>query len=239
MPVHEFYEIFCKQYNVDICRDKTVPFCPCKFKLKNVNFCNFTQYLVELAEEKGSPKFNTFVSLICEDLRHIAQGTDQRSLDIHHRLADAVKDMESGAISPGDTVYCSNGDKDVIFLEYPERHFFDIYYEDGVFPGDAKYKTFEGEIRTAPVACFVKISKGDYFTDYIVEGKNEDAQKRAEILIGFGKGKGFRTEMMETNKGYKLRYFGDSQQEVDDFIHIYIQKYIINIGIQEQSSDLS
>ena len=239
MSVHEFYEIFCKEYNVLVCQDKTVPFCPCKFKLKNVNFCNFTQYLVELAEEKGSPKFNTFLRLICEELKHIAKGTDQRSLEVHHRLAEAVKDMENGDIKPGDIVYCSNVGKDVIFFEYPERWLFDKYYKDGVFPGDAKYKTFEGDIRTAPIACFYKISKGHYFADYIVEGKSENIRERAEILIGFGKGKGFRTEMTETNKGYKLRFFGDSQQELDDFIHIYIQKYVINSGIQEQSSDLS
>ena len=114
-------------------------------------------------------KFNKFVNLICKDLKQRVQGTDQRSLEIRHRLANAVKDMEDGSIKPGDIVYCSNVGKNVIFLEYPERCSFDIYFEDGVFPSPAKYKTFEGEIRTAPVACFFKILKGDQISGNRVE----------------------------------------------------------------------
>jgi len=159
MSVNEFIEFFCKEYNVWVCGDKTVEFCPCRFKLKSIDFCNFPQNIVDLAQEKGSPKFNRFVSLICKELKRRVQGTDRRSLEISHRLADAVKDMENGEIKPGDIVYCSNVGKNVIFLEYPERRFFDTYYEQGVFPGDAKYKTFEGKIGTAPVACFHKLPK--------------------------------------------------------------------------------
>jgi hypothetical protein len=159
MSVKDFIEFFCKEYNVWVCRDKTVELCPCKFKLKSVDFCNFPQFIVDLAQEKGSPKFNRFVNLICEEFKRKVQGTDQYSLEIQLRLADAVKDMENKDIKPGDIVYCSNVGKNVIFLEYPERRFFDIYYEQGVFPGEVKYKTFEGKIGTAPVACFYKIQK--------------------------------------------------------------------------------
>jgi len=229
MPDFKFIDSICKEYNVWVCNDKIVNYCPCRFKLNSVNFCNFPKYIVELSQEKGSPRFNRFLNGICKELKQRVQGTDLNSLEIRHRLDKAVKNMENGEIKPGDIVYCSNIGKNVIFLEYPERKFFETYYKDGVFPGKAKYKTIEGEIGTAPVACFFKISKGNYKAEHVINGKEEEIKRYIDHLMGLCKQEGFRVELEETKTGYKLKILGDSQESVNDFVKLHCHNNLISI----------
>ncbi len=123
MHVNKFIKFFRKEYSVWVCGDKTVEFCPCRFKLKSVDFCNFPQFIVEPGLEKGSPKYNRFINLICMDLKHRVQGTDQRSLEIDHRLADAVKIWKMGTSNPAILFIVRMSAKMSFFLNIPREDF--------------------------------------------------------------------------------------------------------------------
>lgn len=159
---------------------------------------------------------------------------DLRGKWIRERISKVVSQLEKGEISFGDLVYCTNISADVIFLEKPPRKSFLNYYKarkaGEIFPpfsGKVKYKTLSGQVSTSPIACIVKISKGNFFADYeVVEGESED---RIEYLEHYGRSLGFRVERVSSSEKKKiiLRFFGDSQSEVDDFVELCCQNNFI------------
>lgn len=73
------------------------------------------------------------------------------------------------------------------------------------------------------------ISSGNYWREYFIEGIDKIDEKKAKDLKFRAKYYGFRAEIIKKKKGYLLRIFGDSQQEVDDFITYFIkQNFEIN-----------
>ena len=67
-----------------------------------------------------------------------------------------------------------------------------------------------------PPECFRNISKADYYAEYNVEGKNYEA--RTEILKERARELGFRVEIIKLNEGLLLKIYGNSQEDVDDFV---------------------
>lgn len=218
--IKEFVNYFCKEYNVDVCHDRTVEFCPCRFKLRFVEFCNFNTFIVDLSTEKMSLKYKKFLKLICKKNRSELVGTDLVTKDIQIRMMTIIKHIESGRVRPGDVLYCTKIGTEVIFLEIPARKYFDIYHKFGVFSQNVKYKTLEGEEGSAPIACFNRISKANYSADYDVEGKNISSKENVSHLERIAKRSGFRTNRIETPKGFKLIFFGDTQKKVDRFVEL-------------------
>ncbi len=219
-PTKEFVTSFCKEYDVEVCHDRTVEFCPCRFKLRTSYFCNFNQMLVDLCQEKRSLRYKRFFKLICEENRRELESTDFLSKDIQLRMENFVKDVKSGRIKVGDFAYCTTLDKDVKILELPEEKYFDIYRQFGVFPGDVKYKTLDGEIGLAPVATINKISKGEYVADYILDRKENSSEEKVEHLGRLAKRTGLRVKITKTEALYKIEFKGDTQREVDEFVEL-------------------
>jgi len=218
--INDFIKYFCKEYNVDLCHDKTISSCPCRFKIRSIEFCNFNQRIIDLNPVKEALKYKKFLKLICEKYRRLLTRRDILSKDIQIRMRDAVSDIERGKIKLGDIGYCTKLGQEVILLKLPEEKHFDTYHKFGVFPGDVTYKTFNGVVGTCPVACINKISKGNFVSLYEIEGKGSSIEEEINHLAQIGKRRGFRVNMNETKKGYKIEFFGDSQQEVDEFVHL-------------------
>ncbi len=218
--IRKFVKNFCAKFNVDVCHDRTVEFCPCRFKLHRVDFCNFAQFIVDLSQEKGSLKYKKFLTLICKELSVELVSVDLSTRDIQFRMKNTVDDIESERIKLGDIVYCTKLNKEVIVLEFPQKKHFDIYHKSGVFPGDVKYKTFDGEIGLAPVACINRISRGNYVSSFDVAEKDLSSEKRVEYLERTAKRRGFRVKVLEVKEGYKLEFYGDTQQDVDEFVEL-------------------
>jgi hypothetical protein len=170
--------------------------------------------------EKMSLKYKKFLKLICKKNRSELVGTDLVTKDIQTRMRTIIKHIENGMVRPGDVLYCTKIGTEVIFLEIPERKYFDIYHKFGVFSQNVKYKTLEGEEGFAPIACFNRILKANYFADYYVEGKDMSSRERISHLERIAKRSGFRTNRIETPKGYKLIFFGDTQKKVDTFVEL-------------------
>jgi len=213
-----------------LCDDRTAKSCPCRYTHRSGVYCNLPEYIVNLFDgtrDKNSEEYKTFLKQVCKRERQLLQGMDLHSKETHYRLAKAVNQMESGEIKPGDIVYCSKEGDPVLFLEYPEQVHFETYHRLGVFPcGDAKYQALDGEIRYAPVACFTKISKGNYFSTHKISNEEDNSRegfdrfKRHERLRGQAMAEGLRVETKRTLEGYELTFYGDSQQAVDDFVEL-------------------
>ena len=118
----------------------------------------------------------------------------------------------------GDKVYCFYGspnDLEVKLLEKPpdlrsSRH--------------CKCQRKSGTIFNVYIDHLRIISKANYYGEYFIEGVEKRNEKSAKDLEFQAKYYGFRAEIEEKDKGYLLKIYGDSQQEVDDFINLFIKQ---------------
>jgi len=79
-----------------------------------------------------------------------------------------------------------------------------------------------GKIIQVQACDLRRISKGNYSGDYFIEeAENEKKLRELEYKAQYY---GFRTETEKKNNGYLLRIYGDSQQEVDDFITLSLEQ---------------
>jgi len=148
---------------------------------------------------------------------------DLRTKIIHKKIDEMVWLLENGGIKSGDIVYCTKECSDVIFLEKPDKKFFCFYHERKLkgfdytpFVGSIRYQTFQGEIKEAPIICIVKISEGNISSSYQIKGKNN--ANEAEFYEHLARGVGFRVKREKIRGGYILKFFGDSKEELDDFV---------------------
>ncbi len=159
---------------------------------------------------------------------------DLTSKRIGEIIENNVRLIENNKIKSGDIVYCTSICEDVIFVEGPEDKFFKDYhnlkkYERyPPFPGDIIYRTIDGKVGKCGVAEIVKISSGSCFTEFKVNGKNKKSRQRVEYLEYLARSYGFKVEKNKVKKGYLLKFFGDLQEEVDDFVSLCCQNdYIL------------
>ncbi len=216
--------------DLEFCTDFTVDSCPCRVLIDGVDYCNFLQTYFNLTCARDEVKIKKLSSLICIHNRNlISEPYDPMIKKIHDQIDKTVRLLEKGEIMSGDIVYCSKVLEDVIFIEGPNWDALTQYnndkakYGNAPFSSKVKYKTFDGVIRTCPIACIVKISKGNFFANLKVKGKADIAKQRAEYLEFLARGLGFRVEKCKTRRGYLLKFFGDSQREIDEFLHFYCQ----------------
>lgn len=122
----------------------------------------------------------------------------------------AKKVIEESKI--GDKIFClEEMFEEVTLLSKPNDPF-----------GNCEYETKEGDIKTAFVGLFRPLSKGKYYHEIDVE-RAFDADKDEDLMILMVKRvsmeAGFRVEISD---GGKIRVFGDTQKEVDDFVNLSI-----------------
>lgn len=116
----------------------------------------------------------------------------------------------------GDLVFCFQEiDGEVILLEKPETNV-----------GNCVYKNKKGEIRSFIVRSFRTLSKGDFLAEYLTKG--DDSEIQSQMIKRMAGEAGFRVEIEEKEKAHLVKIFGDSQQEVDDFMTLCVyNKFII------------
>jgi hypothetical protein len=102
----------------------------------------------------------------------------------------------------GDLVYCTSEIQNVYFLQKPTHRY-----------GNCIYETINGEIKEAPTLCFRIVSKGSKCAQY----KTKD-QQIADSFDHLARSFGFRVEKIKLKDSYLLKIFGDTQEEVDDFV---------------------
>ena len=85
-----------------------------------------------------------------------------------------------------------------------------------------KCRGSDGKIIKSPAYLLRLISKGDYSGEYFVKGiENEKKLQELEYKVKYY---GFRTKVEKKNNGFLLKIYGDSQQEVDDFITLSLEQ---------------
>ena len=154
---------------------------------------------------------------------------DLESRHVSSRVEEVLSQIKKKELKRGDIVYCYKECEDVIFLEPPSDKAYEKYKQwilegdkDPPFTGRIKYKTFHGTIGFSPVACIVKISVGNFYAEQEFKGKNyEVISKNKEILA---RQAGFRVERIKLDSSILLRIYGDTQEEVDDFVSLVCQK---------------
>ena len=145
---------------------------------------------------------------------------------IELNIKRAMDAFEKGEMRVGDTVYCSKALEDVVLLEVPSRDHIEFYKKNKyILPKELRYKKKNGEIAEAPIPCFVKIKTGNYFREHWVgwtenrtEKEIEEFRNRADFLEFFSRGHGFRVERIEGDIFILLKIYGDSQDEVNEFV---------------------
>ena len=144
--------------------------------------------------------------------------------NIFDLIEENIAYIESGDLGSGNVVYCSKILQDVFFLEGPDLSELSNYhkartrYETVPFSGSIRYRTFDGEVGECPVGCIAKISSGNFFSSYEVKNTQEGYKEMSTNLTFLARSNGFRVEVLKSKESYLLRFFGDSQEIVDQFV---------------------
>jgi len=116
-------------------------------------------------------------------------------------------------INVGDKLFWISRSKELLLLEKP----IEFNHTTRV-----KCQKSDNKIVVVPAYDLGQISKGNYYGDYFIEG--EENKNRAQELENIAKYYGFRAEFTKIDKGFLLKIYGDSQQEVDDFITLSLEQ---------------
>ena len=192
-------EVYCKENNVDLCRQVENP-CPCKLFYAYRFFCNFSNMYAELLFRNENRKAQILLNSVCSVVKS--------EILYHDFIGKVVRKYEKDFLEhskAGQQVYCTTECDNVILLKKADE-----------VGGKCMFKTHEGKISEQWAFCFRTISKGDRSTEYEVKGKNfKKRAKNLEILAQFN---GFRVEKQRLQKSFLLKIYGDSQEELDDFV---------------------
>jgi len=144
-----------------------------------------------------SKKTDVLLKEVCPEVRNEILHHDYRAEQLQN-----IRKEFLGKVKPGDVVFCESQFHNVIFLDYPST-----------FYGYVKYKTIDGEIFEAPGSCFRILSNGTKWAEY----KTKDKEK-ADNYYYLSRKNGYRVERSKLNNEYILKIFGDTQEEVDEFV---------------------
>jgi len=207
--------------NTELCIDSTMNSCPCRISFRGSNFCDFVSRHFHLLQSASFDEVLSFSKSLCKDRRDLLLGNqDLKSKIINDRKNKIISYFKAGDIKRGDIVYCTKELGDVIFL--------DLKLSQDGFTGVVEYKTFNEEIKRAPIGSIVKISSGDYFSEYEVKLSGKKLRERSDFLEYLARYQGFRVEKSKIQNGIILKFFGDSQEQVEDFIvNCCYNKYIL------------
>ncbi|HEA70539.1 hypothetical protein LCGC14_0827730 [marine sediment metagenome] len=175
----------------------------CRNKIinKDVIYCGFFNSFVKLGK-----------SFKIEELRICPELKDK--LLYHDYLADKAQAQSKEFLTHvkiGEIVYCTTEMINVVVLKKPKNKF------DG-----CQYRTFEGGVREASAPCFRRVSLGTKCAEY--KTAKVDDLNACEILA---REYGFRVEKITFETFFLLRIYGDTQEEVDQFVTSLKNNYFI------------
>ncbi len=150
---------------------------------------------------------------------------DLRAYSISLEISTVIRQIESGEIKPGDVVFCQKACENVVVLENPPKSNLLEYHKakrEGEkyppFTGRIKYRTFNGQICSVPIACITVIEKGNNSVEYEVKGRGSDSRNRADTLEYYARATGFRVKRTKVKKGIKLTFFGNNQLDLELYL---------------------
>ena len=174
--------------------------CPCRVFYRKFPLCDFPRMYALWLIARRVDEADQLVERIC---------SPRRSEIIRWRFISKFGQRNAqeflSKVQTGDRVYCTTELSDVIFLE-----------KDAPPYRWVKYKTSDGEEKIQHPACFRNISQGDKFAEHKVEGDNY--KLRVKTIERKARELGFRVEKLKLKEGYLLKIYGDTQENVDEFV---------------------
>ena len=198
--------------SIDICTEKEKSE-NCRFKIfdikENKVICNFYKKYWDTFHNYGSTKANCLIKKACEKIS---------SYELHQIYISKLHSKETiemlKSIVEGDTLFWVPRNEEVILFEKP--------FEINVL-ARCKCQRFNKEIVKIPARLLRQISKGTFSGEYLIH-KAKNNENKARKLERLAKYYGFRVETKKKEKNFILKIYGNSQQDVDDFINLYIKQ---------------
>lgn len=187
---------------------------PCRFGYRDgeVYRCSYDRLWVLASWINGDEQYaNALTNKACPPIKE-EDKFNKYLINLHQQYAqDIIKNAKIG-----DLVFCFDEiDGEVVLLEKPD----DIL-------GRCLYKNKKGLVKSCPVVQFRTISKSNYAAEYLAKGNESEIDS---LMIKRMAGEaGFRVEIQKTESGHRIKIFGDTQREVDDFMTLCVyNKFIL------------
>ncbi len=174
---------------------------------KDILRCDFYRQNARLMSSRQFNRIPALVNKACDWIKKEEARLDSIVAVSHKRDLDFLKHAQIG-----ETVY-KIGYPGVKLLEKPLNL---------RLSRRCKCQKEDGTIFDVYVSHLYRISKGDYCGEHFIKGI--EYRKIAQELKRRINYHGFRVEVEERDNGYLLKIYGDTQQEVDDFINLYIKQ---------------
>ncbi len=192
-------DFFCRQ-----------SFINCPYRLWDLGrgypICNYFNLSNQFSINREFSKIPSLVSKACKWVQK-----EEKRLDFIRRIAKKRGQALLERAQVGDTVYNRRGIyHKVKLLERPSR--------DSIF---VTCETPKGGIIRVQLCDLVRISKGSFCGEFFIGEKSEGELKILKNKIMYH---GFRVEIERKGNGNLLKIYGDSQQEIDDFITYSIEQ---------------
>lgn len=196
----KFNEIidYCNEKGLRVCLEN-LDICPFRELYKDTSFCKVVDFLVDYyLNSRYHESINHYLTDACSHIR-------QEILEDKKVCEDAKKRKERilNFAEIGDTVFCIPECTDVILLE-----------KNVGINKMCRYRNVDGLERLILPYYLCVISKGRNFSTLITEQSDEMLEFGAREL-------GFRVEREDSKNKVIYKFYGDSQQEVDDFVNNY------------------
>lgn len=174
---------------------------------KDYPLCDYHRLHARLIINREFSKIPALIRKACEWVQK-----EEKRLDFIRKIArDMGLDLLKNA-QIGDIVFCRRPPyHEVKLLEKPS--------DGSIF---ITCQAPNGKIIRVQACDLRKISKGRYFGEFFIEGTENE--KKAKGLEYKAKYYGFRAEIEKKDNGFLLKIYGDSQQEVDEFINVVLKQ---------------
>ena len=189
---------YCREKNLRLCL-KTLSTCPFKEFYKDTYFCNFGNFLVDFYLNKRYQKtIDHYLEGVCSNIRcEILE--DKEICGVAKERKEKILDYAK----IGDKVFCIPKFCDVILLEKAVG-----------INKMCRYRTVDGNEGLVHPHYLSIVSKGNSFMTFIINEEDEMFEFKARKL-------GFRVEKRKVKDQLIYKIYGDTQQEVNDFVSNY------------------
>lgn len=183
----------------------------CPFRTLNISLdifiCDFYKEYWRIFDNSNSLGVKSLLNRACEWIQD-----EEKRLNFICQIAQKTTREFFENVQVSDTVFCR-------IAPYHEVKLLEMPLDNSEF---VSCEAPNGKVIRVQAHHLRRISKGNYSGDYFIEGaENEKKAKEFEYKAKYY---GFRTEIERTDNGYFLKIYGDSQQEVDDFITLSLEQ---------------
>ena len=195
MPV-----FYCKQEDFEDCPYRVIDL------EEPLPLCRYIDLQAKLIVNREFSEIAHLTSRACDWIK-MEEGQAETIRQLHRkRFKDFIENVQVG---------------DIVFCRIAPFHEVKLVDKPSSVSDRVHCETPEGKIIRVMAGHLFRMAKGNYFGEYLVKGAL--SRRRALKLEFKAKHYGFRTKIEKKSDGYFLKIFGDSQEQVDDFIFMVLE----------------